>query len=103
MDDAWIRLDCLTVGGFPPLLWEAFPYLGVTKCPLYYSREYEEDDMSKCEVHMHTTEHPLSTGSRVRCIPAIGRELSDTCQIAARRALMDICQDYEAKINNTHA
>ena len=59
--------------------------------------------MSKCEVHLHITEHPLSTDSRVRCISTIGRELSDTCQIVARWALMDICQDYEVKIDNTHA
>ena len=58
-------------------------YLGVTERPLYYGHEYEEDGMSKCKVNMCITEHPLSTGSRVRCIPAIGRELSDTCQIAA--------------------
>jgi len=35
--------------------------------------------------------------------PSIERELSDTCQIAARWALMDIYQEYEAKVNNTHA
>jgi hypothetical protein len=103
MDNAWICSDCLTIGGFSPLLWEALQHLGVTERPLYYGREYEEDSMSKCEVHLHITKHPLSTGSRVRCIPVIGRELSDTCQIAARRALMDIYQNYEAKINNTHA
>ena len=57
----------------------------------------------KSEMHLHITEHPINTEFRVRCILAIGRELSDTCQIAARQALMDICQEYEAKVNNTHA
>jgi hypothetical protein len=48
-------------------------------------------------------QHSLSTGSRVRCIPVVGRELSDKCQIAAHWALMNFCQDCEAKINNTRA
>ena len=94
---------CLTVGGFLLLLWEILQYLGVTECPLYYGRKCEEDGMSKCEVHLHIIEHLLSIGSQVRCIPAIGRELSDTCQIVACQALTNICQDYEAKIDNIHA
>lgn len=59
--------------------------------------------MPKSEVHLHVVEIPLRPGYRTRCIPAYGRELSDACQIAARQALTDICQDYEAKVDNTHA
>ena len=66
MDDTWIRLYCLIVGGFPPLLWKTLQHLGVTERPLYYGREYEEDRTTKCEVHLHIIEHPLSTSSRVK-------------------------------------
>jgi hypothetical protein len=59
--------------------------------------------MPKCEVHLHVAKHLLSLRYRTRCILAFGRELSDTCQIAACQALTDICQDYEAKVDNTHA
>ena len=52
-------------------------------------------------MHLHITEHPTNTEFRVRCILAIGRELSDTCQIAARWDFMNICQENEAEINNT--
>jgi hypothetical protein len=57
----------------------------------------------KCEMHLHITERPTNTEFRVRCILAIRRELSDTCHIVARWALMNICLEYEAEINNTHA
>ena len=65
-NDTWIRLYGLTVGGFPPLLWETLRHLGVTELPLYYGHEYEEDGTSKCKVHRHISEHPLSTSSRVK-------------------------------------
>ena len=74
-----------------------------TKPPMYYYFEYDVEGVLKCEMHLHITEHPISTEFRVRCILAIERELSDTCQIAACQALMDICQEYEVKVNNTHA
>ena len=77
--------------------------MGYTKPPMYYYCEYDVEGVLKCEMHLHITEHPISTEFRVRCILAIGRELSDTCQIVARRALIDICQEYEVKVNNTHA
>jgi len=70
---------------------------------MYYYCEYDVEGVLKCEMHLHITKHPISTEFRVRCIPAIGTKLSDTCKIAACRALMDICQEYEAKVNNTHA
>ena len=57
----------------------------------------------KCEMHLHITEHPENAEFRVRCILAYGRELRDTCQIAACQALMHICQEYETSINDTHA
>lgn len=85
MEDTWARSDCLTIKGFPPLLWETLQHLGVTERPLYYCREYEEDGKPKCEIHLHIVEYPLSDSYRVRCIPAIGTESSDTCQIAAER------------------
>jgi hypothetical protein len=66
---------------------------------MYYYCEYDVEGVLKCEMHLHITEHPISTEFRVRCIPAIRRELSDTCHIAACRAFMDICQEYEAKVN----
>ena len=70
---------------------------------MYYYCECDVDSVLKCEMHLHIIEHSINTEFRVICIPAIGRELSDTCQIAARQALMEICQEYEVKVNNTHA
>ena len=93
----------MTAGGFPPLFWETLQRLGYTKPPTYYYCKCNVEGVLQCEMHLHIIEHPTNTEFRVRCIPAIGRELSDTCQIAARWALMNICHENEAKINNTHS
>jgi hypothetical protein len=77
--------------------------LDYTEPPMYYYCECDVEGVLKCEMHLHIIEHPTNTEFRVRCIPTIGRELSDICQIVARRALMNICQEYEAEVNNTHA
>lgn len=103
MEDNWIRSDCVTVEGFPQLLWETLQRLGYTEPPMYYGREYEEGDMLKCEVHLHVPQHPSGPGIKSRCVTAFGRELSDTCQIAARQALMDYCQMFEEDIEHTPA
>jgi len=50
MDDEWERSDCLTIGGFPPLLWETLQRMGYTEPPMYYYREYDEEGVLKCEV-----------------------------------------------------
>ena len=59
--------------------------------------------MPKCEVHLHVPQHPLCPGIKSRCILAIGKELEDTCQMAARQALMDYCQIFEEDIEHTPA
>ena len=91
MDDIWKCSDYLTTGGFPPLLWETLQRLGYTEPPTYYYCECDVEGVLKCEMHLHITEHPTNTEFRVRCILAYGRKLEDTCQIAARGALMCIC------------
>ena len=53
--------------------------LGYTEPPMYYYCECDVEGVLKCEMHLHIIEHPTNTKFRVRCIPAIGRELSDTC------------------------
>jgi len=103
MDDIWECSDCLTAGGFPPLLWETLQRLGYTEPPTYYYCECDVEGVLKCEMHLHITEHLENTEFRVRCILAYGRELRDTCRIAACQALMHICQEYETSINDTHA
>jgi hypothetical protein len=76
MEDNWIRSDCVTVEGFSQLLWETLQRLVI---PMYYGREYEEDDMLKCEVHLHVPQKPVMPRNKSQCVPAFGRELSDTC------------------------
>ena len=78
-------------GLFPPLLWETLQRLGYTESPTYYYGECDVEGVLKCEMHLHITEHLENAEFRVRCILAYGRELRDTCQIAARQALMHIC------------
>ena len=79
MDDIWECSDCLTAGGFPPLLLETLQRLGYTKPPMYYYCECDVEGVLKCEVHLHINEHPTNTEFRVKCILAYGRELQDTC------------------------
>jgi hypothetical protein len=79
MDDIWEHSDCLTVEGFPLLLWETLQRLGYTEPPMYYYCEYDVEGVLKCEMHLHITKHAISTEFRVRCIPTIRREQSDTC------------------------
>jgi hypothetical protein len=50
MDDKWVKSDCLTIEGFPPLLWETLQQLGYTEAPMYYKCEYIEDGVPKCEI-----------------------------------------------------
>ena len=46
---------------------------------MYYYCECDVEGVLKCEMHLLITEHPINTEFRVKCIPAIRRELSDTC------------------------
>ena len=103
MGDNWVRSNCLTVGGFPKLHWETLQRLGYTEPPMYYDHEYHEDGMPKCEVCLHVPEHPLCPGFKTRCILAIGKELYDTCQLAARQALVEYCRIFEEDIEHTPA
>ena len=52
MDDKWVKMDCLTTEGFPPLLWETLQRLGYTEAPMYYDCEYVEDGVPKCEIRV---------------------------------------------------
>ena len=68
MDDIWEHLDCLTARGFPLLLWETLQRLGYTEPPIYYYCKYDVKGVLKCEMHLHITEHPISTEFMVRCV-----------------------------------
>jgi hypothetical protein len=103
MENEWVRSDCLTVGGFPPLLWETLQRLGYTEPPMYYGREEQEDGVPKCEVRLRIPKHPACPNFKARRIAAHGRELYDTCQKAALQALADYCQIFEEDIEHTPA
>jgi hypothetical protein len=100
MENDWIRS---AVGGFPSLLWETPEHLGYTEPPTYFYCETDVEGVPKCEMHLHIIEHPPDEEFRVRCVEAQGIELWDTCQIAARRALLHYCQEHEISIEDTHA
>ena len=77
-DDEWEHSDGLTVGGFPLLLWETLQRMGYTEPPMYYYREYDEEGVLKCEVHLHTPKHPSCPAFENRYIIVYGREYYDT-------------------------
>ena len=94
MDDIWVKSDCLTTEGFPQLLWETLQRLGYTEAPMYYGREYVEDGVPKCEIHVRIPKHTSCPAFQTRYHTAYGKELQDTCQKAARQALTKYCQIF---------
>jgi hypothetical protein len=70
---------------------------------MYYGREYEEDGAPKCEIRVRIPEHPSCPAFQTRYLTVYGRELSDTCQKAARQALAEYCQIFEEDIEHTPA
>ena len=97
----WAHTDGLTVGEFAQFLWVTLQNLGYTDPPRYSYREFYEDGMPKCEMHLHIKRPPPQEG--FRCFLVTGVELWDTCQKAAREALMTICKEHEDWIDGTHA
>src|SRR4026207_1125965 len=49
-EEGWTQGDCQAAPGFPSLLINTLKNLGVTKCPRYYSREYEHHGTLRCRV-----------------------------------------------------
>jgi hypothetical protein len=97
----WAHTDGLTVGEFAQFLWVTLQSLGYTDPPKYTYREFYEDGMPKCEMYLHIRMPPSQKG--FKCFRVMGIELWDTCQKAARKALMTICKEQEDRINGTHA
>jgi hypothetical protein len=97
----WAHTDGLTVGEFAQFLWVTLQSLGCTDPPQYSYREFYEDGMPKCEMHLHIKRPPPEEG--FRCFRVMGVELWDTCQKAARKALKTICKEQEDNIDGTHA
>jgi hypothetical protein len=103
MDDKWVKSDCLTIEGFPPLLWETLQQLGYTEELMYYRREYIEDGVPKCEICVRILEHPSCLAFQTRYHTVYGKELQDPCQKTARQALTEYCQIFEEDIEHTPA
>ena len=101
MDNNWFCLDGLQAEGFPPLLWETPQRLGYTEAPMYYGREYVEDGVPKCEIHVRIPEHPSCPTCQTRYHTAYGKELQDTCQKVACQAFTEYCQIFEEDIEHT--
>ena len=90
-DDEWECSDGLAVGGFHPLLWETLQRLGYIEPPMYYCREYDEEGVLKCKVHLHIPRQPSCPTFQPKYIKVHGRESFDTAQKEARQALEEFC------------
>jgi hypothetical protein len=49
-EEGWTQGVCQEEPGFARLLIKSVERLGITKCPRYYNREYEQLDTIRCRV-----------------------------------------------------
>ena len=70
---------------------------------MYYGREYVKDGVHKCEIRVRILGHPSCPAFQTWYHIAYGKKLQDTCQKAARQALIEYRQIFEEDIERTPA
>lgn len=68
---------------------------------MYYTHEYDEEGILRCEAQVHILAHPYCSAFLERWIIGTGREYHDTAQKAARQALVEYCQMFEEDVEYT--
>jgi outer membrane murein-binding lipoprotein Lpp len=103
MENPWvIRTSyCSEEEGFPHLLRSCALRLGIRKKPEYVWKEYRENGMEKCSMAVYLGESRNYPNHPPFQITFIGHRFPDTCQSVARKALKQLCQNYNREIFET--
>ena len=100
-EGVWTSSYCLSVEGFPKLLYATMQKLGIKDRPEYEGREYEEHETERCEVTVYIGKsEDFPNIAEAWSMTATGFRFADTYQAVARKALRYLCQIYEKPITH---
>jgi len=101
-EGVWTSSYCLSVEGFPKLLYATIQKLGTKDRLEYEGREYEEHETERCEVTIYIGKsEDFPNIAESWSMTVIGVWFADTYQAVARKALRYLCQIYEKPITHT--
>jgi hypothetical protein len=99
--EAWTLVNYLKESGFPALLWDTLKDFGYTTYPEYSTREViTTGQLLHCEVKVKISVCPTNPAWEEWECRAQGRNLSDTVQKAALKALTTFCGKHPGEIGN---
>jgi hypothetical protein len=103
MEGSWvIRTSyCLEEEGFPHLLRSYALHMGIRKKPEYVWKEYRENGVEKCSMAVYLGESRSYPNYSPFQVTFIGHRFPDTCQNVARKALKQLCQNYNREVFET--
>ena len=91
-EGVWTSSYCLSVEGFPKLLYATMQKLGIKDRPEYEGWEYEEHETKRCEVTIYIgRSEDFSNIAEAWSMTVIGFRFADTYQAVARNALRYLC------------
>jgi outer membrane murein-binding lipoprotein Lpp len=92
---------CSEVEGFPHLLRSCALRMGIRKKPEYVWKEYLENGMEKCSMAVYLGESRNYPNHPSFQVTFTRHRFPDTCQNVARKALQQLCQNYNRVIFET--
>jgi hypothetical protein len=103
MEGPWvIRTSyCSEEEGFPHLLRSCALRMGIRKKPEYVWKEYRENGVEKCSMAVYLGESRNYPNHPPFQVTFIGHRFPDTCRSVARKALKQLCQNYNREISET--
>jgi hypothetical protein len=101
MADDWTTTYCINEDGFPKVLYAATLRLGIPERPEYVGREFMEHGTESCEVTVHIDASDKFLEMQPWSVTATGARMSDTIQLAARKALRYLCHMFEWHLGST--
>jgi hypothetical protein len=92
---------CSEVEGFPHLLRSCALRMGIHKKPEYVWKEYLENGMEKCSMAVYLGESRNYPNHPSFQVTFTGHRFPDTCQNVARKALRQLCLNYNRVVFET--
>ena len=90
-EEGWTQGNCQAAPGFPSLLINALESFGVSKRPMYYSREYEHHGTLRCRVILVIAKSDCYPYIHPWRVTATGFRYQDTYPLVVRKALCYLC------------
>ena len=92
---------CSEVEGFPRVLRSCALRMGIRKKPEYVWTEHFEGGMIRCSMAVYLGESQSYPNQRSFQVTFTGDHFLDACQNVARKALRQLCQNYNKVIIET--